>query len=232
MKKTILKGLVGSHAYGVATENSDKDYMTVYIDPLDHYFGLKSSNTKHSVSEVLDNTEYEFLKFMKLCLNFNPNVVPLLFLDEYLEVDKLGEVLLQNKNLFVTKKAYVSLIGYAVSQKKKAETGATEKFGEKRKNLIEIFGYDIKAASHTVRLLHLAKHLFQYNEVNIKAGAEEVLEFKLGKHPKMFFEERFSTLLKESEKLYETCTLPETVDFEAVNSLCTLSLIRNFIGKY
>jgi len=228
MKQVLLKGLVGSHAYGVATENSDKDYMSVYVDPLDHYFGLNKSSTNHSVSETLDNTEFEFLKFVKLCVNFNPNVVPLLFLNQYEELSTFGLYLLEQKNEFVTKKAYNSLLGYANGQKLKAEMGVTEKFGEKRKNLINEYGYDIKAASHTVRLLNLAKHLFKYNEVNLKAGAEEVLEFKLGKHPKSFFDERFETLLAESKEFYQTCKLPEDVNYEKVNNFCVNLLSKNF----
>ena len=220
---TILKGLVGSHAYGYATPESDKDWMTVYVGGIDSYFGLKRADTSHSVSEDVDVTDYEFKKFVSLCCNFNPNVIPLLFLkkESYDSItNEFGLRLVQAKNLFLTKRCYNSLRGYATSQEKKARQGLTEKLGQKRKVLVDKYGYDVKAAAHTVRLLRLTKHIFLYNEVNLEEAAEECMKYLSGFFSKEEFQNRFDELILQVDDSFSSCILPEDVDATTVNAFC------------
>lgn len=231
----VLEGLVGSHAYGYATPESDLDWMSVYVGYLSDYFGLTKANTKHLVSQEVDITQYEFLEFIKLCVNFNPNVIPLLFLEDSayrIRCHQLGSALINMRSAFVTKKAYNTLMGYAVSQERKAKDNVTEKLGQKRKDLIAKYGYDVKAAAHTVRLLRLAKHLFLYDEVRLTEGCDECLEFRTGKYSKEDFENRFSVLKSEVQKAFdENKTLPESPDLFHINAFCTHELSNFFLSK-
>lgn len=232
--RTFLKGLVGSHAYGYATQESDEDWMSVYMAGLDSYFGLKSANTSHSVSDDLDQTDYEFKKFVSLCCNFNPNVVPLLFLKKEAydsQTNVFGWRLVEANKMFLTKKSYHSLRGYATSQEKKSRHGVTEKLGQKRKLLVEKYGYDVKAAAHTVRLLRLAKHLYLYNEVNLEEAAEECMQYRSGFYSKQEFEHRFNELLMQVDLIYESCNLPESVDMKEVNSFC-VNFMKDWFKEY
>lgn len=230
---TILKGLVGSHAYGYANESSDKDYMSVYIAPINNYFGLDKFNTSHVITPSEDNTDYEFLKFIKLCVGFNPNVIPLLFtnLEVSSEAKELGKMLVDNRNLFVTKRALDTLIGYAVSQREKASKNVTGKLGEKRKALIAKYGYDVKAAAHTIRLLRTAIHLFTYNEVKLDCAAEICANYRQGKYSVEDFDEQFGVLKLTALQSYNLSTLPDQPDMEAVNKLCVKILGAHFYGQ-
>jgi len=225
-KSTLLKGLVGSHVYGYATESSDKDYMSVYISPLDHYFGLNKSSTSMTVTDSEDNCEYEFLKFVKLCSSFNPNVIPLLWSNKETQSDNwyLALELITNRHLFVTKLAYNTLVGYSVSQREKARKQLTGKLGEKRKDLIEKYGFDVKSAAHTVRLLKTAEHLFKYNEVELDVAAEECAEYRSGKYSWEDFEDRFEVLKNNVDLSFQDSTLPEKPDMDKVNNLCVTIL--------
>lgn len=218
----LLKGLVGSHAYGYATDQSDKDYMSVVFAPLDCYFGLGGLRTSMSVTEDIDNTKYEFLKFMKLCSSFNPHVIPLLFTDKELSSSnwKLASVLLENKHLFMTKLSFNTLVGYSINQRGEAAKQITGKLGQKRKELIKKYGYDVKAASHTIRLLKTAEHLFKYNEFKLDVAAVKCAEYRLGKYSWEDFEDEFEYLKKNAELAFEKCTLPDTPDYQKINSLC------------
>lgn len=231
---TLIKGLVGSHAYGYATESSDKDYMSVYIAPVTHYFGLDRFETKASVTESEDNTDYEFLKFVKLCVNFNPNVIPLLYTDLEVTYDDYYcyKYLLENRALFVTNRAYNTLVGYAISQKEKAAKNITGKLGEKRKTLIEKYGYDVKAAAHTIRLMKTAIHLFKYNEVRLDISAEECAEFRSGKFSVEDFNNRFYVLKDKVQSVFLESKLPNEPDLDKINNMCVKILGSVHYDKY
>ena len=227
--KTILKGLVGSHAYGYATPNSDEDWMSVSVADLDNYFGLKTPKSSQTFDDNEDNVSYEFKKFMQMCSSFNPNVVPLLFLKSYApETNEYGYRLVEFRNTFLSKAAYAPLVGYALSQEHKAHKNVTGKLGDKRKVLIETHGYDVKGAAHTVRLLQLAKHLFSYNEVVLDLSAEVCAEYRSGKYSVDDFQNHLQVLKKEVDEAFLNTTLPESVNMESVNLFCVKFLVDWF----
>jgi len=127
--KVILTGTIGSHSYGTATPTSDYDYMSVVIPPPDVYLGLKNwgvSGTKEDgyddpVKGFVEHKYYELKKFVGMCAGMNPNAVPLLWLEpEHYEVMSAeGAMLVQNRNVFNSKKAYHTFSGYAHGQLQK-----------------------------------------------------------------------------------------------------------------
>ena len=68
-----------------------------------------------------DSVFYELKKFVGLPLNCNPNVLSLLWLkpNGIIYESSLGQRLRDNRDIFVTKKAYHSFSGYAHDQFKK-----------------------------------------------------------------------------------------------------------------
>lgn len=79
--KVLLKGVVGSTAYGLNHEGSYVDYLGVFAAPNREILGLgkvqESVNTKDP-----DTTMHEAKKFVQLCLNGNPSVSEVLWLDQ------------------------------------------------------------------------------------------------------------------------------------------------------
>src|SRR5262245_66630637 len=113
-----------SVAYGMYVPKSDpdsiddKDVMSVYIAPLEHYLGFGRKDVYEQWEGEWDCVFYELRKFIGLLINCNPNVLSLLWLkpNGIIFENEIGERLRANRDLFVTKKAYNSFYGYAQAQ--------------------------------------------------------------------------------------------------------------------
>ncbi len=121
---TILKCVVGSKLYGTNTETSDTDLMSVVIAPKSVYLGLDHWGNSGTIEEKYDDpligfvehNLYEVKKFIGLLQGFNPNVIPALYSDDYQILTDKGKLLLANRNIFNSKKAYHTFIGFSHSQ--------------------------------------------------------------------------------------------------------------------
>ena len=117
----------GSVAHGMYVTKSDpdsiddKDVMGVYIGPLEHYLGFGRNDVYEKWEGEWDCVFYELKKFVGLLLNCNPNVLSLLWLkpNGIIYESSIGQRLRENRDLFVTRKAYHSFSGYAHDQFKK-----------------------------------------------------------------------------------------------------------------
>jgi len=114
----------GSVAHGMYLAKSDpnsiddKDVMGVFIAPLDHYLGFGRKDVYEKWEGEWDCVFYELRKFIGLLLNCNPNVLSLLWLkpNGIIFESTMGARLRENRDLFVSKKAYHSFSGYAHDQ--------------------------------------------------------------------------------------------------------------------
>lgn len=114
----------GSVAHGMYVPSSDpdsiddKDLMGVYIGPLEHYLGFGRDAVYEKWQGEWDCVFYELRKFIGMLLNCNPNVLSLLWLkpNQVVYENPLGKRLRDNRDLFVTRKAYHSFSGYAHDQ--------------------------------------------------------------------------------------------------------------------
>lgn len=115
-KRIILMGLGGSYAYGTNNENSDIDFRGITLNLPSDLLGL--TEFEQYEDEHTDTVIYSFNKIIRLLLECNPNTIELLGLDEeqYLIKNDLGQELLNNKHLFLSKRAAKSFGGYASAQ--------------------------------------------------------------------------------------------------------------------
>ena len=102
--------------------------MAVCVPPLDYYFGLKefgSRGTKEIKRDEWDIVAYEARKFIHLLAQGNPNVLCMLWLEPiyYIKRAPAGQLLIDNRNLFVGKHVYRSFIGYAMAQMRRMVSG-------------------------------------------------------------------------------------------------------------
>lgn len=111
-----LLGLGGSYAYGTNIETSDIDVRGIAINTPDEI--LLGRDYETIVDTVTDTTIYSFNKIVKLLMSCNPNTIELLGLksEHYLYKDEIGERILDNKEIFLSKKVVNSFGGYAHSQ--------------------------------------------------------------------------------------------------------------------
>jgi len=114
---TIYLTVHGSHAYGTNTPESDLDVRGVCIAPKEYHLGFKNVFEQAEQHEP-DLTVFELRKFLRLAAECNPNVIEVLFTDDSdrLQVTPAGEILLANRDIFLSRKAKHTFSGYAISQ--------------------------------------------------------------------------------------------------------------------
>lgn len=115
-KHVILLGLSGSYSYGTNNENSDIDVRGVALNMKSDLIGL--TQYEQYVDNNTDTTIYTFNKMINLLLSCNPNTIELLGLnrEHYLYLNDIGEQLLNNRKMFLSKRAIQSFGGYADAQ--------------------------------------------------------------------------------------------------------------------
>lgn len=112
----ILLTLGGSHAYGTNNENSDIDVRGVMFNPMSTLLG--NGNFEQFEDKKTDTTVYGLNKYVGLLMNCNPNVIESLGCkpDHYIILTKEGQQLLNNRKMFLSRRAINSFGGYANSQ--------------------------------------------------------------------------------------------------------------------
>ena len=116
----IFEAIVGSQAYGTATPTSDVDKKGVFLLPLEELLGF--GYVEQVSDEKNDTTFYELERFLQLLETNNPNILELLNIPEDCVISKspLFDMILEQKDKFITKLCKNSFGGYAVEQIKKA----------------------------------------------------------------------------------------------------------------
>lgn len=124
VENTILVTLHGSRAYGTNTPTSDTDIKGICIAPVDNYLGIGSDFEQVEFKSEATDTEgvvYELRKFLRLAAECNPNILEILFVDDedVLFCSPRGQLLRDNRDMFISKKARHTFAGYAQSQLKR-----------------------------------------------------------------------------------------------------------------
>lgn len=196
MNKIILKISSGSYLYGTNTENSDQDYLGIYLNTKEELLGLQSSeeltqnitsktNNGKNTKDAVDCKYFELRKFCRLALKGNPTILEILFVNKenILEITKEGEELLSLRNEFLSKNIYNSFMGYAFSQKKKAFIKS------ENLNHIERF-YNWISTFVSVKDLSISNMTFNdfYNVIKDKNVFENHIKFYQNEHNDTMFQ--------------------------------------------
>lgn len=103
----------GSHAYGTNVEGSDVDIRGVALNSRDDLLGL--GTFEHWVDETTDTTVFGFKKAVKLMCSGNPNMLEQLGNADDLVISyhPATKLLMENKNLFLSRQVVYSFGGFA-----------------------------------------------------------------------------------------------------------------------
>lgn len=114
--------VAGSHGYGLNTEESDLDIRGISMGTSDSILGMESFDIFEDKNT--DTVIYSMKRFMELAMKGAPNVLEILFSnpENILYCDKkIGKMLLDNRDMFLSKRIYYSFKGYAKNALKDAE---------------------------------------------------------------------------------------------------------------
>lgn len=206
---TFLECRVGSSSRGA---NSDNDIFGVFTPPKEQLKNLSfiigydepqfpKTLQKHKIT--FENQEYDFqfttlTHFFKQLEKSNPNALEVLFSNakNILFASEVGRSLVEQKHLFLTQNCYKLFLGFSKSMFFDAF-----KITEARKDIIAVYGYDIKAAHHCARIL---EYLFQISKTQTfdPTLCPKAIDIKAGKLTKAEFENEYNWL-KDSKTVLQ-----------------------------
>ena len=125
-KNIMFLTLGGSYAYGTNIEGSDIDIRGVALERREDVLGL--ARFEQVVDTQTDTTVYAFRKYIGLICSCNPNTIEMLGgrPGQYHRVSPAGQLLLDNKKLFLSKRALHSFGGYANAQLRRLQNGCAK----------------------------------------------------------------------------------------------------------
>ena len=212
----VLLVVAGSHAYGLNTEESDLDIRGISMGTPDSILGMESFDVFENKNT--DTVIYSMKRFMELAMKGAPNVLEILFSrpENILYCnEKIGKMLLDNRDMFLSKRVYYSFRGYAKNALKDAE-----------KRLENEPKKADKYAMHYIRLCLEVITLLNGNDLTdvLKSNRDMLMWIRNGsmrngnKFTEGFYDcvEDFENLL---EKAYQNSPLLDTVDMKKVSEL-------------
>jgi predicted nucleotidyltransferase len=129
-QRTLLLGLSGSRAYGLALADSDWEYKGICIPTLKDYISPTANfvqkdkweqDFQHLIPELNNSPDsciYSLVRYIQLALKCNPNILELLWLkrDQYVCLSPTIAPLLEIRAAFFSRKVKKAYLGYAISQ--------------------------------------------------------------------------------------------------------------------
>jgi uncharacterized protein len=120
-KHVIFVTVAGSHMYGTNIEGSDIDYRGVCTLPANIVYGFMEDFEQTTCKDP-DLEIYSIVKFARLAVESNPNVLELVFCPGDMITSFMWGKIYDNRHKFLSKRIAATFAGYARSQLKRIKT--------------------------------------------------------------------------------------------------------------
>jgi uncharacterized protein len=238
----MYETIMGSVAYGVSADTSDMDVYGFCMPKKEMVFPHLGGEIFGFIPEVerfdqwqqhhvVDPDEcgegrthdlqiYSIVKYFKLCMDNNPNMIDSLFTPDncVLTRTKIANMVRDKRRAFLHKGAWHTFKGYAYSQVHKM-SGKDPKIGSKRQQLREQFGFDVKFGYHVVRLLNEVEQILSEGDLDLQRNNEQLKAIRRGEWTEEQIKDHFTSKEKELEHLYLESKLPWGPDKQAIKAL-------------
>ena len=227
--------ITGSVAYGMATDTSDLDIYGFCIPPKEQIFrhlageiegfGKPKNKFEQWIQHHIDfqNKQYDFtvfsiVKYFQLCMENNPNMIDTLFVPQncIIHSTQVGNYVRDNRRQFLHKGSWFKFKGYAYSQLVKCKSQTRE---GKRKEVVEKWGYDLKFASHVVRLLNEIEQILIEGDLDLQRNNEQLKAIRRGEWTLEQLDEYFNKKEPELETAYTNSPLRHSPDEDAIKAI-------------
>ncbi|MGW0906284.1 nucleotidyltransferase domain-containing protein [Streptomyces sp. NPDC002853] len=203
---TVYACVMGSRAFGLATEGSDTDLRGVFLAPTPLFWHFEKPPT-HVDGPAPEQFSWELERFCELALRANPNVLECLHSPLLEHVTATGRELLALRDAFLSRRAHDTFVGYALGQHRKLEAD------------VRLHGAPRwKHAMHLLRLLTSCRDLLRTGELAIDVGdqREPLLAVKRGDVSWPDVESWMRRLAAEADTAATHTPLPAEPDRERV----------------
>ncbi|MER6714358.1 nucleotidyltransferase domain-containing protein [Streptomyces sp. NPDC006386] len=199
---TIYACVMGSRAFGLATDGSDTDRRGVFLAPTPLFWRFDKPPT-HVEGPGEEQFSWELERFCELALRANPNILECLHspLVEY--ADDTGRELLALRGAFLSRRVHETFTRYSHSQRRKLEADVRT-HGMPR----------WKHAMHLLRLLISARDLLRTGSLIVDVGEhrEPLLAVKRGEVTWSEVASRMTRLEREAHEAAGRSPLPAEPD--------------------
>lgn len=227
--------LIGSHAYGLSTPESDIDLRGIVVpNDLTYYFGTRVFE-QHNYPEDEDHVAWHLKKFMPLAAKGNTQMLEMIFSPKDTQRfvhPAFQELILDKKEKFMTQAIFPSIQGYATSENMKALGLSSRDLGERRKEDLGTYGYSVRNASHCIRLMHAGAVALTEGYFPVRLEGRELQicrDIKLGQVPLEGYNEFFKEYKHKLDEAGANSKLPKEFDYDWMND--TLVTLQMFVLK-
>ncbi|WP_030790792.1 DNA polymerase beta superfamily protein [Streptomyces sp. NRRL S-920] len=203
---TIYACVMGSRAFGLATEGSDTDRRGVFVAPTPLFWRFEKPPT-HVDGPADEQFSWELERFCALALRANPNILECLHSPHVEHVTETGRELLALREAFLSRRVHETFTGYALGQRKKLEAD------------LRVHGAPRwKHAMHLLRLLMSCRDLLRTGKLTIDVGGqrEPLLAVKRGEVPWPEVAAWMDRLTAEAREAAPDSPLPAEPDRERI----------------
>jgi uncharacterized protein len=242
--------ITGSVAYGVSSDTSDVDVYGWAIPPKEDIFPhlrgeipgfgkpakrfevyqehhVKDRDALAGHGRSYDLTIFGIVKFFHLAMENNPNVIDSLFTPTtcVLHSTRLGNLVRENRRLFLHKGAWPRFKGYAYSQLHKL---AIKRPQGKRAELVAEHGFDSKFGYHVVRLISEVEMILLEGDIDLQRNNEQLKAIRRGEWTEERLRAWFAEKESHLERLYAESTLRATPDEPKIKALLITALEEHY----
>ncbi|MFG2829468.1 DNA polymerase beta superfamily protein [Streptomyces sp. NPDC048434] len=199
---TVYACVMGSRAFGLATESSDTDRRGVYLAPTPLFWGFEKPPT-HVEGPREEEFSWELERFCHLALRANPTILECLHSPLVERIDATGHELLALRDAFLSRQAHRTFTGYAGGQLKQLRADVRQHGAPRWKH-----------AMHLLRLLASSRDLLRTGVLTLDVGQdrEELLAVRRGEVAWDRVERRMARLSEEAEAAVSGSPLPAEPD--------------------
>ncbi|MFD4482595.1 MULTISPECIES: DNA polymerase beta superfamily protein [unclassified Streptomyces] len=199
---TVYACVMGSRAFGLATDGSDTDRRGVFLAPTPLFWHFEKPPT-HVDGPADEQFSWELERFCELALRANPNILECLHSPLVEQLTDTGRELLALRDAFLSRQVHTTFGRYALGQHKKLEAD------------VRLHGAPRwKHAMHLLRLLTSCRDLLRTGSLTIDVGdqREPLLAVKRGEVSWQDVESWMNRLAAEADEAATRTPLPAGPD--------------------
>ncbi|MEU6123909.1 nucleotidyltransferase domain-containing protein [Streptomyces sp. NPDC047123] len=218
---TVYSCVMGSRAFGLATESSDTDRRGVFLAPTPLFWRFEKPPT-HVDGPADEQFSWELERFCGLALRADPNVLECLHSPLVERLTDTGRELLDLRGAFLSRRAHATFTGYALGQRKKLEADVRTHGAPRWKH-----------AMHMLRLPMSCRDLLRTGELTTDVGErrDELLAVKRGEVSWPRVESWTNRLAAEADEAAPHSPLPAGPDLRRVEDFLLRTRRASALGS-